>query len=164
MLLFRARSARSLTRRRVLGWREHAALPHLAVPDIKVKVDTGARTSSLQAFDLEPYDQNGASRIRFTVRPSPEDDSPVVQCDMPVADWRWIKDSGGHATFRPIILTLVQIGNVSFEAELSLATRADMGFRMLLGREALRGRFVVDPMRSYVAAAGVDIEAVALSD
>ena len=153
-----------MTGLRVLGWREHVGLPHLFIGDIKAKVDTGARTSSLQAFDLEPYDHNSGPRIRFQVRPDQEADGPVVPCDLPVVDWRWIKDSGGHATYRPIIRTPVRVGSIEFEAELSLASRADMGFRMLLGREALRGRFVVDPMKSYVATAGVDIEAVALSD
>lgn len=103
-------------------------------------------------------------RIRFLVRPAQGDDSALVPCDLPVHDWRWIKDSGGHATFRPIILTPVRVGSIEFTAELSLASRADMGFRMLLGREALRGRFVVDASQSYVATAGVDVEAVALSD
>ena len=153
-----------MTRLRVLGWREHVALPQLAGADIKAKIDTGARTSSLQAFELDAYEVDGMQRIRFALRPSQEDEGLVVRCDMPVVDWRWIKDSGGHATYRPIIRTLVSVGTIEFEAELSLASRADMGFRMLLGREALRGRFVVDPMRSYVATAGVDVEAVVLSD
>ncbi|MGB1586972.1 MAG: ATP-dependent zinc protease [Thermoplasmatota archaeon] len=153
-----------MTGLRVLGWREHVGLPHLGIPDIKAKVDTGARTSSLQAFDPEPYMDVDRERIRFLVRPAQGDDSALVPCDLPVHDWRWIKDSGGHATFRPIILTPVRVGSIEFTAELSLASRADMGFRMLLGREALRGRFVVDASQSYVATAGVDVEAVALSD
>ena len=138
---------------KVLGWRELVAMPHLGVHAIKAKVDTGARTSAVQAFDLRTYTRDGQERIRFRVLPEQEDPSPV-ECDVPLLEYRWIKDSGGHATYRPVVRTPVRIGEAEHDIELSLATRADMGFRMLLGREALRGRYLVDPALSYAASTG----------
>ena len=139
----------------MLGWREWVALPELGIHAVHAKVDTGARTSSLQAFDVMPYDGDQHRRIRFRVLPHEDDVDGALQCDAELVEERWIKDSGGHATLRPVIRTLLHIGGVHFPIELSLATRPDLAFRMLLGRGALRGRFVVDPWADHMAGTGV---------
>lgn len=128
---------------------------------VKAKVDTGARTSAIQASEVRPYDRAGEARVRFLAH---AEEGATIEVDAPLLEHRWIKDSGGHATHRPIIVTQMQVGPVSFEAEMSLAPRADMGFRMLLGREAVRGRFLVDPGRSYLAGEGVTVEPVLAAD
>lgn len=133
----------------LLGWREVVGLPLLGIPELKAKVDTGARTSSLQAFDIATYERGATQRVRFLVRPHADDDDGAVACDVPLLEWRWVKDSGGHATHRPVIETPVRIGATEFRIEMSLAERPLMGFRMLLGREALRRGYVVDSARSY---------------
>lgn len=139
-----------LVMRRVVGWREWVALPELGIRDVKAKVDTGAKTSALHVNHMESYTRRGLERVRFRVRPDLEGRSTVA-ADAPIHEWRVIKDSGGHATKRPIIRALCQMGAWEGEIDISLAERVDMGFRMLLGRQALRGHFVVDPSLSFVA-------------
>ncbi len=133
----------------VLGWREWAALPELGIRDIKAKIDTGAKTSALHVMDAEVYERRGKQRVKFHVHPDVEG-RVTVEADAPIAEWRDIKDSGGHTTNRPIIRALCQIGPYEKRIELSLTQRSDMGFRMLIGRQALRGGFVVDPSLSFV--------------
>ncbi len=136
--------------RRLLGWREWVALPELGIRDVKAKIDTGAKTSSLHVIDFEVKMKNGKEWARFKVHPDVEG-QVTVTAEARIVDWRDIKDSGGHATNRPIIKALCQIADTEQVIEVSLTQRAEMGFRMLIGREALRRRFVVDPALSFVA-------------
>ncbi|QDU61782.1 hypothetical protein Pan216_26470 [Planctomycetes bacterium Pan216] len=133
-----------------VGWREWVALPDLGVPFIKAKVDTGARSSTLHAFDIHYFDRDGVPWVRFSVHPIQRDAHVTIQSEAKLLDHRAVRSSSGHQTRRPSILTTVELLGKRWEIELTLAGRDEMGFRMLLGRQALRRRFVVDPGRSYI--------------
>ncbi len=134
-----------------LGWREWVALPGLGLQRIKTKVDTGARTSALHAFEIEPYQRRHIERVRFGVHPLQRGRGIEVFCDAAIVDRRKVTDSGGHAEMRFVIETLVVIGTTRRTIEMTLSDRDPMRFRMLLGRTALASAFLVDARRSYVA-------------
>ncbi|MEE2023718.1 MULTISPECIES: ATP-dependent zinc protease family protein [Alkalimonas] len=135
---------------RPIGWREWVALPELQIPAIKCKVDTGARSSALHTFSVEPFQKEGEEWVRFGMHPRQHDTEQVVWCEAKVHDKRAVTDSGGHTTERYFIKTEVVVGQQSYPIEVSLTSRDSMLFRMLLGREALRHRFVVVPEASYL--------------
>lgn len=137
--------------RPVLGWREWLALPDLGVPAIKVKVDTGARTSSLHAFALETLVRDGRELVRFQIHPVQGADEPSITVEVPVLDRRRVRSSAGHEQERPVIVTAAVLAGRRWPIEITLADRDAMGFRMLLGRQALRRRFLVNPGRSFLA-------------
>jgi hypothetical protein len=133
-----------------IGWREWLALPELDIPAVKAKIDTGARTSSLHAFDIETTRRGGRRYIRFSVHPLQRDNRKTVHCEAPLEEERWVRSSNGKRELRPVIRTTMRIKDLEWVIELTLASRDAMGFRMLLGREAVRGRCLVDAGRSYV--------------
>lgn len=137
--------------RPVLGWREWVCLPELGVGRIKVKVDTGARTSSLHAYDIERVERDDGTHLRFEVHPVQRDDSVVVDVEAPLHEERKVRPSTGRQAVRPVILTEVELAGRRFPVEVTLANRDRMGFRMLLGREAVADRFLVDPAGSFLA-------------
>jgi hypothetical protein len=133
----------------VIGWREWVALPALGVDKIKVKIDTGARTSAIHAFEIRPFDKDGEKYVRFSLHPVQHHRKPVISCEAPLVDERTITSSNGEQEHRYVIETTVQLGETSWPIEMTLTNRDEMGFRMLLGRAALRRRFVVDPGSSF---------------
>ncbi|MHC5010198.1 MAG: ATP-dependent zinc protease family protein [Planctomycetota bacterium] len=132
-----------------IGWREWIALPDLGIPQIKAKIDTGARSSSLHAFGVERFRRGEREFVRFHVHPIQRDASQTITAEAELLEMRKVKSSGGHVSQRPVILTTIEILGERRHVEVTLAARTTMGFRMLLGRQALRGKYVVDPGRSY---------------
>lgn len=133
----------------IIGWREWVSLPELNIPHIKAKIDTGARSSSLHAFEIEPFDKSGLRWVRFQVHPVQRRDDISVACEAPVHDVRSVRSSSGLAADRIVIQTAVSWMGETWTVDLTLADRTEMGFRMLVGREAVRGRMLVDPSRSF---------------
>jgi len=133
----------------VIGWREWVALPGLGVDRIKAKIDTGARSSSLHAVGVETFRRGRRTYARFRIHPLQRDGRTTVSAEAEVAEFRRVKSSSGHATLRPVVIAEVETLGHRWPIELTLADRDAMGFRMLLGREAVRGRFLVDAGRSY---------------
>jgi hypothetical protein len=134
----------------VIGWREWVALPGLGVHSIKAKVDTGARSSTLHAFNVERFERHGLAMVRFQAHPMQRNDDYIVAAEAPLLDDRIVRNSGGQSELRPVIETSVQVGNSLWAIELTLTNRDEMGFRMLLGRQAVRRRYLVNPGRSYL--------------
>ena len=134
----------------VAGWREWVSLPGLGVGWIKAKLDTGARSSAIHAFDLEELTRDGERWVRYTVHPWQDSDDDAVACESKVLAQREVRSSSGHVEERYVVcLELSMVGHL-VTAEVTLSRRDEMGFRMLVGREALRQGFLVDPGRSYV--------------
>jgi len=135
----------------IIGWREWVQLPELGIAKVKAKIDTGARSSSLHAYDLKYEDRDGKQWVRFKVHPRQRNTTEQVVAESPVLEFRKVRSSNGQVTKRPVILTKVELLGELFEIELTLANRDSMGFRMLLGREAYRGRMLVDSGASYLS-------------
>ncbi|WP_347332066.1 ATP-dependent zinc protease family protein [Marinimicrobium locisalis] len=134
----------------VIGWREWVRLPALGQAVIKAKIDTGARTSALHAYFVEPFELEGRTWVRFGLHPRQKDTEMQIECEAPVIDQRRVTDSGGHVEMRYVIATTLVLGGEAYEAEVTLTDRENMLFRMLLGRGALKPRFLVDSDESFV--------------
>jgi hypothetical protein len=141
---------RSNHRYPVLGWREWVELPGLGGARLKAKIDTGARTSALHAFDLEVSELDGATMASFELHPLQRSARETVRVQAEVAEFRMVRSSNGKVEKRPVIRTDVTLGEVTWPVEVTLTSRDEMGFRMLLGRTAVRRRFLVDPGRSFL--------------
>lgn len=133
-----------------VGWREWLSLPELGITRIKVKVDTGARTSALHAFDLEPFERDGEPWMRFRVHPIQRDADTTVEAAARLVDERVVRSSTGRDTLRPVVRCRAVLGKHVWPIEITLVRRDMMGFRMLLGRQAVRNRFLVDSGRSFL--------------
>ncbi|HEY9771381.1 MAG TPA: RimK/LysX family protein [Coleofasciculaceae cyanobacterium] len=134
----------------IIGWREFVTLPQLEINQIKAKIDTGARSSALHAFNIRELSQNGKRIIRFQVHPVQRNSKTTKTTQAELLEYRKIRNSGGITQLRPVIKTEVKLGDQSWVIELSLTDRDVMGFRMLLGRQAVRNKFLVDPGKSFL--------------
>lgn len=134
----------------IIGWREHLALPDLGIREVKAKIDTGARSSALHAFDVVIFECDGKKRVRFKVHPYQRDTTRTVTAEAELIEQRQVRSSGGHSQIRPVIQTTVELNGARWLIELTLTNRDVMGFRMLLGRQAVRKRFLVDAGKSFL--------------
>ncbi len=133
-----------------LGWREWVRLEELGLPDIRAKIDTGAKTSALHAFEVTTFEKNGEEWVRFLIHPRKSMPELVHTCEAKVIDTRNVKDSGGHKECRYVIKSPVCLGEWQWDIEMTLTDRDTMNFMMLIGREALAGRFLVDSAGSFL--------------
>jgi hypothetical protein len=134
---------------KIIGWREQVSLPDLGIKKIKAKVDSGARTSSLHAFDVEIYKRGKNEYVKFSVHPEQKSSKNEKQCKSKILEFRKVKSSNGHTELRPVILTTVSLMDEEWEVEMTLTNRDEMGFRMLLGRESIRKKFLIDTGNSF---------------
>lgn len=141
---------RKKIKRAVIGWREWISLPELGIEAIKVKVDTGARTSALHATKIRYLEKHdGQTLVSFLVTSNLEP-KRTVRVRAPLVEQRKVTSSMGHASLRPVIRTDVQVGKRRWPVEITLVNRDPMGFRMLLGRRAVRSEFLVHPSKSFI--------------
>ncbi|MGY6529071.1 MAG: ATP-dependent zinc protease family protein [Cyanobacterium sp.] len=134
----------------LIGWREYLALPHLGVKEIKAKIDTGAKTSALHAFNVKIVEKEHQKIVEFEIHPIQKENQTSIVATAPLLEYRTVKNSGGVAETRPVIETNVILGNISWAIALTLTNRDSMGFRMLLGRDAVKNRFLVDTGNSFL--------------
>ena len=133
----------------MIGWEEWCGFPELGLPAIKAKVDTGAKTSAIHAYDVKPVTIDGQKFVRFKIHPLQKNKELEVECQAPLADFRSVTSSNGQREKRYVIKTPMQLGEKTIEAEVTLASRHKMTFRMLLGRDAIcKAKLVVDPVKS----------------
>lgn len=138
------------TEQQLIGWREWITLTDFDATRIKVKVDTGAKTSALHTYYVTPFERNGEAWVRFGLHPLQGCTTSNIECEAPIKDRRQVTDSGGHREWRFVIETTVQLKDRQFPIEITLTDRENMRFRMLLGRSALRQGYVVDSAKSFV--------------
>lgn len=134
----------------LIGWREWVRLPEISPVAIKAKIDTGARTSALHAFNLKFSERDGAPWVNFEIHPLQRSRAQSRTIDLPVKSFTKIRSSTGQTETRPVVRTRLRLGKKTFPIDLTLTSRDEMGFRMLVGRTAIRRRFWVDPGRSYL--------------
>lgn len=129
----------------LIGRSEWCQLPDLNIPAIKAKIDTGAKTSALHAFNIHCITKNHKRFVCFDIHPLQHDDTTIVSCIAPLVDERHIMSSSGHIEHRYVIKTALMITNQQWEIEVTLSNRDPLRYRLLLGREALNSRVLIDP-------------------
>jgi hypothetical protein len=140
-------------RKLVVGWREWVALPDFGA-QVKAKIDTGARSSAIHAWAIETFRRGGKRYVRFELHPLQRNNDVRIACTAEVLGERAVRSSNGHAERRFVIRTMLALGEDTWPIEITLAQRDEMGFRMLIGRTAIRRHAVVDPARSYLCGPG----------
>jgi hypothetical protein len=133
-----------------VGWQEWVRMPEIGATWIKAKIDSGACTSALHAFDIEVFEREGNAYVRFKVHPKQHNLEKMIEAEAKLVDQRHVRSSGGRRSFRPVIQTVLEIRDQKLPIELTLVSRKKMKYRMLIGREALRDRFVIDPGRTFL--------------
>jgi ribosomal protein S6--L-glutamate ligase len=135
----------------IIGWHEWCSLPDLGLPGINAKIDTGAKTSSLHAYKIKPFTRDGANWVKFLVHPIQRHRHPEIECEAQVVDQRAVTSSNGTTETRYVINTTLILGAHHFLTEITLTNRDEMGYRMLIGRQSLSQRFVVDSSLSHTS-------------
>ena len=135
---------------KILGSEEWCRFDDLGIPAIKARVDSGAKTSSIQASKIKVFNKGLEEWVRFEVNPVQDNRSISILCQAKLVDVRNVKSSQGIAEERPVIRTSLNIAGKSYEIDLTLANRDTMEYRMLLGREAMNDRFLVNPSESFI--------------
>jgi ribosomal protein S6--L-glutamate ligase len=133
----------------ILGSEEYFSFPELNIPIIKARIDSGAKTSAIHAINISPYKKDDEAWVRFDVNPIQNDLKTIISCEAKVVDKRIVKSSSGFREQRFVIQTTIDVKNDRWLVELTLTNRDSMGYRMLLGREAMMGRVLVDPEKSF---------------
>lgn len=134
----------------VVGSEEWISFPDLNIPAIKARVDSGAKTSAIHAVNIIPFERDGEKWVRFNINPIQNNEKSVIKCEAQVIDKRIVKSSSGYRESRYVIHTNISLGNFTWKVEMTLTNRDTMGFRMLLGREAMSGKILVDPEEKYL--------------
>lgn len=134
----------------MIGWQEWCALPELKLPKIKAKIDTGAKTSALHAFNIKVKTEQGQKFVYFDIHPHQGDSKGSIACKAPVIDQRYVMSSNGHRERRYVIQTQIRLGTESWPIELTLSRRDPLKFRMLLGREAMQQHVIIDPAKKLL--------------
>lgn len=134
----------------ILGSEEWCSFPELGIPTIKARVDSGAKTSAMHAINIAPFIKNDANWVKFDINPIQNNIKTIIHCEAPLIDKRIVKSSSGYREHRYVIQTHIKIGDAKWPIEMTLTNRDSMGFRMLLGREAMSGRVLVDPEQKYL--------------
>ena len=142
--------AANLSNKIIVGSEEWCALPALGIPAIKARVDSGAKTSSLHAFNIRPFSRGGQSWVSFEVHPLQNNRRTIIRCEAEVIDKRVVKSSSGIGEKRFVVRTELRLNDQSWPVELTLSNRDSMGYRMLLGRQAMHGRILVDPAAGFL--------------
>lgn len=140
-----------MTKKTIIGCEEWGALKALNIPALKIRIDTGAKTSALHAFNIKVHEENGKEFVTFDIHPLQKSHKNIQKCRADIIDTRVIKSSSGDKQRRLVIVTPLTIGKKTWDIQVTLTNRDTMGYRMLLGREAMVGRFLVDPDLSFCA-------------
>ena len=143
----------------LIGWQEWVSLPDVKIPAIKAKVDTGAYTSSLHAENIRHVKKNGISYVQFDIHPIQKNKTIVIRSEAPLVDRRPVRSSSGEEERRSVIRTQLILGHRQWEIELNLTKRDYMGFRMLLGRNAMHGHIIIDPGQKFLHRSMTDKQA-----
>ena len=141
----------TIKQKAIIGRLETISLPELAITDIQVRVDTGAKTSSLHVDNIVKFKKNGKIMVKFDLHPDVYNVEEIVSCESPIHDIRRVKSSNGTSEQRYVILTEVQLGDINWSIEITLTDRSDMSYLMLFGREAIGKKFLVDPSKVFVS-------------
>ncbi|MFT6692084.1 MAG: hypothetical protein ACJAXH_002619 [Colwellia sp.] len=134
----------------IIGSLETITLPDLTITDIQVRVDTGAKTSSLHVDNIKKFKKNGKVMVRFDLHPDVYNIENMVSCEAPIHDIRRVKSSNGTSEQRYVISTPVKLGSELWPIEITLTDRSDMSYLMLFGREAIGERFLIDPSKTFI--------------
>lgn len=140
-----------MTDKKIIGRLEAICLPDLTIEQLHARVDTGAQTSSLHVDNVSQIETDGKPSVRFDIHPDIYNVEQVVTCEALIHDIRRVKSSNGVSEQRIVIQTQAKLGDITWPIEITLTDRSDMTYLMLIGREALKGRFLIDPDKTFIA-------------